>query len=174
MNDPRYPIGRFRYDTTAGEAGRRSAIETIAGTPAALREAVTALDDHQLDTPYREGGWTVRQVVHHLVDSHINAYVRLRLALTEENPVIRPYDEVAWAELWDAREEPVELSLALLEGLHARWTALLRRLPGAAFERSWRHPVSGEHSVDVLVQMYAWHGSHHVAHITSLRAREGW
>lgn len=174
MGDPRYPLGPFRYDPDAGEEGRRRAIAAIGELPSALRRAVQGLDDRRLDTPYREGGWTVRQVVHHLVDSHVNAYVRLRLALTEENPVIRPYDEVAWAELPDARNEPVELSLALLERLHARWVALLERLPDAAFARRWTHPASGEHGVDELVQMYAWHGGHHVAHVTSLREREGW
>lgn len=174
MNDLRYPLGPFSYDPAAGEVGRRRAIDTIARLPAALRDALAGLDDRRLDMPYREGGWTVRQVVHHLVDSHVNAYIRLRLALTEDNPIIRPYDEVAWADLPDAREEAVELSLGLLERLHERWVALLRRLPAAAFDRRWRHPESGEHSLDELVQMYAWHGSHHVAHVTNLRAREGW
>ncbi len=174
--DLRYPIGRFQRpaDVTADE--RAAFIETVAGTPAALREAVRGLDDAQLDTPYRPGGWTVRQVVHHVPDSHLNSYVRFKLALTEREPAIKPYDEKAWAELPDGRSGLVAESLALLDALHARWVYLLRAMTPADFARTVVHPEHPEMpmTLDVMLALYAWHGRHHVAHITALREREGW
>ena len=148
-------------------------MDEIADTPGRLREAVRGLAGPQLDTPYRPGGWTVRQVVHHLPDSHVNSYVRLKLALTEESPVIRPYDEARWAMLPDAAA-PLELSLDLLEHLHARWLYLWRRLTEGEWARTLLHPDLGPMRVDELLAFYAWHGGHHVAHITSLRLRRGW
>lgn len=172
--DLRYPIGRFspKSEVTPGE--RAGLIEQIAAAPAALRAAVTGLGDAQLDTPYRPGGWTVRQVVHHVPDSHINAYMRFRLALTEEEPEIKTYQEAAWAELPDADSLPVEISLRLLEFLHARWVPLLRALGPAQWARRLRHPEFGVVTLDTMLQLYAWHGRHHVAHVTALAAREGW
>jgi hypothetical protein len=135
---------------------------------------VKGLTNDQLDTPYRPGGWTVRQVVHHVADSHLNAYCRLRLALTEDRPTIRPYEESRWAELPDAKNLPVDVSLALLESLTTRWVSLMRSLPPEAFDRRYVHPESGEHDLNYLAAMYAWHTRHHVAHVTSLRTRQGW
>ncbi len=176
MTDLRFPIGPFqdhaRDRTTATE--RSALMDEIAATPARLREAVAGLDDAQLDTPYRAEGWTVRQVVHHLADSHVNAYARFRWALTEEGPTIKPYDEKEWARLPDATTAPVAVSLDLLDALHTRWLILLRAMSPEDFERRWVNPDLGELSVDVLLQIYGWHGKHHVAHITSLREREGW
>ncbi len=146
----------------------------IAGLPSALREAVAGLDDPQLDTPYREGGWTVRQLVHHVADSHINAYVRMRLALTEDWPTIKPYEEAEWAKLEDARTLPVEVSLALLESLHRRWVVLLGSLSEADWERGYVHPESGREKLDAVAAIYSWHSRHHVAHVTGLRKRMGW
>lgn len=174
MDDLRYPIGPYRFDPAVTDATRRSAIEAIAETPQNLRNAVQGLNEERLDTPYRREGWTVRQVVHHVADSHINAYVRFRLALTEEEPLVRPYDESLWAELLDARGAPVEVSLALVTALHDRWVRLLRSLSSAAMARTLRHPEHGLLTVDHLLQMYAWHGRHHVAHITRLRERREW
>jgi hypothetical protein len=139
-----------------------------------MRDAVGGLSGGQLDTPYRPDGWTVRQVAHHVPDSHMNAYVRMKLALTEDEPVIKPYNEASWANLADSREAPVEVSLALLEFLHLRWEALLRSLQAEDFARRLRHPVVGVMTVDNIIHHYAWHGRHHVAQITSLRQREGW
>ncbi|RPH96244.1 putative metal-dependent hydrolase [candidate division KSB1 bacterium] len=175
MSDPRYPIGEFAWAGTLTVQERREKIEVIAALPAKLRAAVAGLSDAQLDTPYREGGWTVRQVVHHLADSHMNAYVRMRLALTEDVPQVKPYDEAKWAELADARTAPIAISLTLLDGLHSRWAMLLKSLEEKDFGRTFTHP---EHknalSVDWLVAIYAWHCLHHVAHITALRERMGW
>ena len=175
MSDPRYPIGPFqrRDELSAGE--RSAKIEVIAACPARMREAVAGLDDVQLDTPYRDGGWTVRQVVHHVPDSHLNAYVRLKLALTEETPTIRPYDESEWAKLADVQSTPVEVSLTLLESLHTRWVGLMCTLQPDDFRRTFKHPDhEGTQTLDWLVAMYAWHSRHHVAHITTLRERMGW
>jgi transposase len=175
MTDLRYPIGRFESRTELTPDERRERIDEIAAAPSRLREAVRGLGDAQLDTPYREGGWTVRQVVHHLPDSHLNAYTRLKLALTEETPTIRPYDEALWARLEDVRVTPIETSLTLLASLHERWVGLFRTLRAEDFGRTFRHPEhSGIQTVDWLVAMYAWHGRHHVAHVTSLRERNGW
>jgi uncharacterized damage-inducible protein DinB len=157
------------------DAGARDEfLRQIAEAPARFREAVRNLDDAQLDTPYRPGGWTVRQVVHHVADSHMNAYIRFRLALTEDEPAIKPYDQAAWAELADARTLPVETSLSLLDGLHARWVALAASLPEAAFSRAFFHPERGRVPLGANLAMYAWHGRHHAAHITALRERMGW
>ena len=170
----RYPIGKYEAKTVLTPAERVEAISQIAETPKRMRNALDGLTGGQFDTPYRPGGWTVRQLAHHVPDSHMNAYVRLKLALTEDGPTIKPYEEQLWAELPDSRETPVEVSLALLEFLHMRWNFLLRALQPVDFARSLRHPVNGTMTVDNLVHHYAWHGRHHVAHITSLRQREGW
>lgn len=173
--DLRYPIGEFVPPGTASDAERRARIGELTALPRLAGAAVAGLSDAQLDTPYRPGGWTVRQVIHHLPDSHLNSYARFRLALTEPQPTIRPYFEDRWAELPDAREAPVELSLALLEALHARWTTLLRSLSPADWSRSFVHPERGRIvTLDENLALYAWHGRHHVAQITALRAREGW
>jgi uncharacterized damage-inducible protein DinB len=161
----RYPVGRFQFDQEGGAQMRRAAIATIAGFPQQLRPIATALSETQLATPYREGGWTARQVVHHVADSHLNAYVRTRWLLTEEHPTIKAYDEKAWAELPDATRAPIEISLALLDATHVRWTALLDALPDEAFARDLVHPVNGPMTLDKLVQMYAWHGRHHLGHL---------
>lgn len=174
-HDLRYPIGRFQFDGDVSLRTRERRISEIAEAPAQLREAVSGLAPAQLDTAYRPGGWTVRQVVHHLPDSHLNAYTRIKLALTEEEPTIRPYEEARWAELPDARTGPIEPSLALLQSLHQRWLLLLRALDTAGFERRFRHPEHGRiFVVDEAVALYAWHGRHHVAHIASLRQRLDW
>jgi hypothetical protein len=172
--DLRYPIGEYVAKASLTPAERVEAITRISEAPKRLREAVVGLTGGQLDTPYRPGGWTVRQVAHHVPDSHMNAYVRLKLALTENDPTVKPYEEQLWAQLPDARETPVEVSLALLDFLHLRWGILLRALQPADFARRLVHPASGVMTVDNLVDHYAWHGRHHVAHITALRQREGW
>jgi hypothetical protein len=175
MEDLRYPIGEFRYEGELDQRRREQWIEEIAATPANLRAAVAGLAPHQLDTPYRDKGWTVRQVVHHLPDSHLNAYTRIKLALTEDVPVIRPYEEARWAELPDGRAGPIELSLNLLESLHHRWVLLLRQLTPADFRRRFMHPQHGRpFELQETLALYAWHGRHHVAHITSLRRRMAW
>ncbi|MGB2675867.1 MAG: putative metal-dependent hydrolase [Candidatus Acidiferrum sp.] len=172
--DPRYPIGKFELPKEVTPALRQAAIDDIAATPAKVRAAVAGLSDAQLDTPYREGGWTVRQVVHHLVDSHMNAYVRWRLALTETQPTIKPYEESAWANLEDARSAPVEVSLRLLEPLHERWVRLLRSVKTEQYARTLLHPDHGVKNLDWLLFLYTWHGKHHTAHITQLRKQKGW
>lgn len=175
MDDPRYPIGPFRFGGDADQRQREQWIAEIAAAPGYLRAGVAGLTPLQLDTPYREKGWTVRQVVHHLPDSHVNAYTRIKLALTEDEPTIKPYDEARWAELPDARTAPIEPSLTLLECLHRRWVLLLRELDPADFGRRFRHPEHGRSiGLDEVLAMYAWHGRHHVAQITSLRSRMGW
>lgn len=174
MTDLRYPTGPFTAPAAATPESRRRLIDVIAGTPDRLRQAVAGLDEDQLDTPYRPGGWTVRQLVHHVPDSHLNAYVRFKLALTEEGPTIRPYDEAAWALLADTGSVPVDVSLALLDALHRRWVVLLRAMRDADFAREYVHPESGRHTLDYLVALYAWHGPHHVAHVNALRERMGW
>ena len=174
MSDPRYPIGKFQMSDRVDDTMRSVFIQRIAETPAEVKRAVPGLTEQQLDTPYRDGGWTVRQVVHHLPDSHINSYVRFRLALTENEPTIKPYKEGMWAELFDARTAPIVLSLHLLESLHERWVVLLRSLNPADFSRTFRHPESGVRNLDWLLQLYAWHGRHHVAHITSLKEKMKW
>jgi uncharacterized damage-inducible protein DinB len=174
MDDLRYPIGKARMETRLEDGERREMIDQLEETPARLRAAVAGLTAEQLDTPYRPGGWTVRQVVHHVPDSHLNAYVRFKLALTEPEPAIKTYDEARWAELPDTRSVPVEVSLALLENLHRRWVTLLRSLDAADFDKTVRHPDYGVINLNQLLGLYAWHGRHHTAHVTGLRERMGW
>lgn len=171
--DPRFPIGKYNR-AAANLTDHRSSIATLAALPEKLRSAVEGLSDAQLDTPYREGGWTVRQLVHHVADSHMNAYVRIRLALTEDWPSIKPYDEKVWAELPDARTAPVQVSLDLLEALHDRWTLLLRSLSEEQWQRGYIHPVNGRQTVAEAVALYDWHCRHHVAHISELRKSRNW
>jgi DinB superfamily len=170
----RYPIGRYRPPASIGASDRADWIEQIEALPQNLRQAVAGLNDRQLDTPYRPGGWTVRQVVHHYADSHINSYLRFRWAVTEELTTVKTYDEAVWAELVDAKAAPIELSLALLEPLHARWVLFLRSLGQAEFRRKMQHPEWGEVTVEWLLGQYGWHSRHHVAQINRLREREGW
>jgi hypothetical protein len=172
--DLRYPVGKFQFPETVSPDERAKFVGEIAATPFRLREVVKGLDDPQLDTPYRPGGWTVRQVVHHVPDSHLNSYVRFRWALTEEEPTIKAYHEDRWAELPDARTAPVEISLKLLESLHSRWVGLLRSLTEQDWKRTFRHPDLGLISLEKNAALYAWHGRHHVAHIAGLRERMGW
>jgi uncharacterized damage-inducible protein DinB len=172
--DPRYPIGKMEMPAEVTPAMRLRAIDEIASTPAKLRAAVKGLSEAQLDTPYREGGWTVRQVVHHVPDSHLNAYTRLKLALTEDKPTVKPYDEAAWAKLEDSKSTPIEVSLALLDTVHNRWDRVWRAMKQEDFHRKLVHPEAGERSIDWLVFVYEWHGRHHVAHINELRKQKGW
>lgn len=172
--DLRYPIGKIVRTPQLTAVERRAAIDAIADAPRALRAAAGNLSDTQLDTPYRADGWTVRQVVHHVADSHMQAYSRFRFALTEDNPTIKPYDEAKWAELVDARTAPVNVSLDLLDGVHARLVTLLRSLAESDFQRTLHHTENGSMTVDALLGMYSWHGRHHVAHVTSLRDRMHW
>jgi len=172
--DARYPIGKFAVPAEITPQRRQQAIEEIASTPAKMRAAVKGLNEAQLDTPYREGGWTVRQVVHHVPDSHMNALVRLKLALTEEKPTIKTYEEAAWAELADSKAAPIEASQQLLDSVHARWDRLWRSLRPEHFSRILIHPEHGERNVDWLLFLYEWHGKHHAAHITELRKQKGW
>ena len=171
--DPRYPIGKFSKPETISRDERNGAIAALAEMPEQLRNAVSGLDAAQLNTPYRDGGWTVRQVVHHLADSHMNAVVRVKLALTEDWPVVKPYDEAAWAVLHDMTA-PVEWSLDLIESLHARWVMLLQSLDEQQWQRGYRHPESGTQAVEFATLLYAWHSRHHLAHITHLRAAKDW
>ncbi|ACO46840.1 YfiT family bacillithiol transferase [Deinococcus deserti] len=172
MSDLRYPLGPMPTPLSLSEQERSGALAALGALPQALRASVEGLSDAQLDTPYREEGWTVRQVVHHVADSHLNAYVRTKLALTEDNPGVRPYDETLWAELPDARL-PVGVSLDLLESLHRRWVASLEGV--SDWGRPWTHPAQGRtYTLDTLLGMYAWHGRHHIAHVTGLRGRQGW
>ena len=163
--DLRYPVGPFDWAEPVDPASRPQWIARIAEAGGRFREAVRGLDQHQLDTPYRPGGWTVRQVIHHLPDSHMNSYVRFKLALTEDEPAIKPYDEAAWANLGDTAGTPVETSLTLLEALHTRWVTLLRGLTDSEWKRTMRHPVNGLLRLDQVLALYAWHGDHHIAHI---------
>lgn len=172
--DLSYPIGKFDFKQTVDPASIPSLIAEIEALPAQLRAASGGLNEEQLDTPYRPGGWTVRQTVHHVADSHMNSYIRLRLALTENEPTIKPYNQPAWGELADARTAPVDLSLDLLAAMHARWALLLRSMAPADFERCFRHPEMGLLRLDTNLALYAWHGRHHTAHIANLRQRMGW
>lgn len=173
--DLRYPVGRFDWDAPISEKDHQILIATIAETPGALRSAVAGMSRDQLETRYRPGGWTVKQVVHHVPDSHLNAYTRFKLALTEDEPTIKPYNEAAWAELADSRRVPIEVSLELLDALHLRWVTVLRSMDPADFRRGLRHPELGKVlTLQQMLGLYAWHGRHHVAHITSLKKREGW
>jgi uncharacterized damage-inducible protein DinB len=171
--DMKYPVGKFQFNGEITNSITKDWINEIKSLPRLLRDTVKDLDNEQLDTPYRSGGWTVRQVIHHLADSHMNAYIRFKLALTEEKPVIKPYDETKWAELSDYKL-PIDISLSLLEALHQRWTILFHSLSLADMQKTFFHPDSGEVSVGKNIGIYAWHGRHHLAHITSLCNRKGW
>lgn len=170
----RFPVGKFNVSASPRDEELPGFIREIAEAPARLREAVAGLDESRLDSPYRPDGWTVRQVVHHLPDSHMNSLLRIKWALTEDEPMIKTYEEQRWAELPDGRSAPPELSLALLTALHARWVFLLNSLTPEQLLRCFRHPELGKVSVRVAIAFYAWHGRHHIAHITSLRERMGW
>lgn len=171
----RYPIGKFSFNAKADEKEIKKWIEEIEQLPFNARESVKGLNEEQKNTSYRKDGWTVKQVIHHLADSHINAYCRIKLALTENHPTIKPYEETLWAEMDDAKNLPVEISLKLLEALHIRWVHLLKKLSASDFEKTVYHPESGrDMSVKFLIHLYSWHGKHHCAHITSLRERMKW
>ena len=172
--DLSFPTGKFQRPPMLDAEARARAIDTVAATPARLREAVRGLTPEQIETPYRPGGWTVRQVVHHVPDSHLNAYCRFKLALTENEPTIKPYDEAQWALLPDVKAVPIETSLTLVDAVHDRWVAILRAMKPADFERMLVHPESGRQRLDQMLALYAWHGPHHTAHITKLRERSGW
>ncbi|HZD48247.1 MAG TPA: putative metal-dependent hydrolase [Silvibacterium sp.] len=172
--DPRYPIGKFSRPEAVDARQRHASIATLDALPENLRADVYGLNDAQIDTPYREGGWTVRQLVHHVADSHMNAYVRTRLALTEDWPTIKPYDEKLWAELADASTLPVDVSLDLLEALHRRWVALFESLSEEQWQRGYVHPQMGRQTLGEVVVLYDWHSRHHVAHINTLRKSRDW
>jgi uncharacterized damage-inducible protein DinB len=167
--DPRFPTGKLTFDPDVTDDKRRRWIESIRTTPAKLRAAVSGITEPQLDTPYREGGWTIRQVVHHIPESHSNAFIRFKLALTEDAPTIKPYDEDAWAKLPDVSRAPIESSLALVEALHVRWVTLLDVMQDADFRRPLMHPERGQITLDTLLQIYAWHGPHHIGHVEIVR-----
>jgi hypothetical protein len=172
--DTRYPIGKFTWSGQNTAEQRAALIKDIAEVPQKMRSAVAGLNDAQLDTPYREGGWTIRQVVHHVPDSHMNSYIRFKFALTEHEPTVKAYDESVWANLIDAKTAPIEPSLSLLDGLHHRWVLLLQSLTEADVKRRFHHPELGTVNIDQYIALYGWHGRHHVAHITSLRERNAW
>jgi uncharacterized damage-inducible protein DinB len=175
MSDPRYPVGTFQRRDALTPEERAECIEQIAAVPRAMRDAVAGLTPEQLETPYREGGWTLRQVVHHVPESHMNSYMRFKFALTEETPTVKPYDEARWAKTPEVRVTPIETSLAMLEALHDRWVRLLRVMSADDFARTLKHPEhAGTMTLDTMLGLYAWHGRHHTAHITSTRARHGW
>ena len=174
MDDLRYPVGKFEYDGPPSMERRRAFLGDLADAPANLRAAVKGLSEAQLDTPYRQGGWTVRQVVHHVPDSHMNSYVRFKLALTEDEPTIKPYAEDKWAELADTKATPIEVSLTLLDSLHDRWVRLLRSLTPDDWKKTFLHPALGPITLEKTLALYAWHGRHHVAHITELRKQMSW
>jgi uncharacterized damage-inducible protein DinB len=173
LDDLRYPVGRFKPSENTANA-RAENIRTLGLLPQRLCAAIAGLNDAQLDTPYREGGWTVRQVVHHFADSHANSVIRFKLALTEDWPTITPYDEKAWAELPDSKSLPIECSLSFITGMHERWVALLDSMSDADFERGYVHPERGRQDLATALAIYAWHCRHHTAHITALRTRNGW
>jgi len=174
LDDIRFPIGRFSPPASSMAGVRAAHIQTLRLLPERLRAAVRGLNDAQLDTPYREGGWTLRQVVHHVADSHANCYIRFKLALTEDWPVVKSYDEAAWANLPDSRWLPVEVSLAMVEALHGRWVGVLESLSDEDFQRGFEHTENGRQNLAKVLALYDWHSRHHTAHITSLRARQGW
>jgi hypothetical protein len=174
MNDPRYPIGKFSFTGSTDATQRKQLIDDIEQAPAALRAAVRGLNPQQIETPYRDGGWTVRQVVHHVPESHMNAYIRFKLALTEDEPTVKPYMEDRWATTADVEGTPLEVSLTMLDLLHNRWVRLLRFLKPDDWKRTFRHPELGTVSLEKSLALYAWHGKHHVAHVTELRKRMGW
>jgi uncharacterized damage-inducible protein DinB len=172
--DPRYPVGQFKAPESNTAKVRAENIETLRQLPERLRAAVSGLSDAQLDTPYRDGGWTVRQLVHHIADSHANSVIRFKLALTEDWPTIKPYDEKAWAELADSKSLPIDSSIVFIESMHARWVALLESMSESDFARGMIHPERGRSDLARTLALYAWHSRHHVAHITKLRERMGW
>jgi uncharacterized damage-inducible protein DinB len=174
MSDPRYPIGKFHFEGPMTDQQRNEHLVNIEQTPVRMRAAVAGLNQQQLDTPYRDGGWTVRQVVHHVPESHMNSYIRFKLALTEDEPTIKPYMEDRWADLPDASTEPIEVSLALLDSLHTRWMAVLRAMKPEQWQRTFRHPELGLMTLEKTLALYSWHGRHHTAHITTLRDKMGW
>jgi uncharacterized damage-inducible protein DinB len=174
MADPRFPIGKFHYEGPPAHEQRRKFIDDIEHTPAAIRAAVQGLSPKQLETPYRDGGWNVRQVVHHVPESHMNAYIRYKLALTEDEPTIKTYAEDRWAKMADVEATPLEVSLALLENLHVRWVILLRSLSEEDWKRTFKHPDLGLMPLEKNLALYSWHGRHHTAHITELRKKMGW
>jgi uncharacterized damage-inducible protein DinB len=173
LDDFRYPIGRFNRPASSDAATRAAHIQTICALPEQLRAAVSGLSDAQLDTPYRDGGWTVRQVVHHFADSHANSFIRFKLALTEDCPAIKAYDEVAWANLADSKI-PIDSSLMFIDGLHQRWVLLLESMTEEDFQKCYVNPESVQQNLGLALAIYAWHCAHHTAHITALRARKGW
>lgn len=173
LDTERFPIGKFQRPAAFTAELRAENIANLRNLPAKLTEAASGLNDQQLDTPYRDGGWTVRQLVHHVADSHANAYIRFKLALTEANPTIKPYNEKEWAHLADSRLS-VDVSLRLVAGIHTRWIALLESMNEADFERGFVHPDNGPQSLNVALAIYSWHSLHHTAHITRLRERQGW
>lgn len=174
MTDPKYPIGKFSFEGKISRKQRSQWIKDIKALPKQLKDAVAGLSDEQLDTPYREGGWTVRQLVHHIADSHMNSVVRFKLALAEDNPTIKAYNEAAWATLADS-QMPVKGSLELIKHLHARWVVLLKHMTSEDFAKTFVHPVSGKaNRLDTTLGMYAWHGKHHIAHITELKKQKNW
>jgi uncharacterized damage-inducible protein DinB len=172
--DPRYPVGKFAWPESITEDDRRKFAAQIGELPAKLRAAVQGLSEAQLDTPYREGGWTVRQVTHHVADSHMNAFIRFKLALTEAEPTIKAYEQQLWAELPDGKTAPVEISLTLLDSLHHRWALLIKSMKPEEYSRTFRHPELGLVTLERNLALYAWHSRHHVAHVTSLREQKGW
>ncbi|MDG4657410.1 bacillithiol transferase BstA [Ectobacillus antri] len=172
--DLRYPLGKFEAPELFNDKLRKTWIHDIRKAPTAVKRAIEGLSDNKLDTPYRTEGWTIRQVIHHMADSHMNSFIRFKLALTEDNPTIKPYHEDRWALLPDTNTAPVSLSLSLLEGLHKRWVILLESLTDEDFKRTFYHPDLGEVTLDTALALYAWHSKHHTAHITSLRLRMGW
>ena len=174
MSDPRFPIGKFIFAGSPDQAQRKKLIDDIAQTPAAMRAAVKGLTPQQVETPYRDGGWTVRQVTHHVSESHMNGYIRFKLALTEDTPTIKPYMEDRWAELPDVQSTPLDVSLALLDSLHDRWVRLLRALQPQDWKRTFNHPELGIVPLEKNLALYSWHGRHHAAHITELRKKMGW
>lgn len=174
MTDLRYPTGRFNLPESMSTEDLEDAIGAIRTTPSALQEAVSRLSDEQLETPYRPGGWTVRQVVHHVADSHVISYLRMKLIVTQDHPTLVTYDQDQWAELGDVQTVPIGVSLQLLDCVHQRWVTFLDSLNPGDFERTAHHPEFGEVKLSDMVALYAWHGPHHVRHITALREREGW
>jgi hypothetical protein len=174
MEDLRFPIGKFSFEGELTAENRQKCLDEIAATPKKMRAAVQGLNAQQLDTPYRPEGWTVRQVLHHVPDSHMNAFTRFKLALTEDEPTIKPYNEAEWAKLGDVPGTPIEVSLSLLDSLHERWMVLLKSIKPEDLKRKFRHPELGLMNLERTLAMYSWHGRHHVAHITSLRDRMGW
>lgn len=173
MDEHRFPIGKFEWPKTISAEQRKEWTATLSKAPLLYREEIEHLTKQQLNTPYREGGWSIRQVVHHVPDSHLHGYIRFKQALTEKDPEIKPYDQTAWAELTDSSEE-IEVSLKLLESLHQRWAFLLNGLQEDDWLRTFRHPESGRSTLEEAASLYAWHSRHHLAHIRSLKARMGW